>query len=93
MPTPRLGRPRHAQLTAGLKLWLHHSPRTSVHIPQSGPRALPRECTLRVTPCEGASQGWYGGPAPPQVGKTQEALLMESPSLRRTPTVDPWNRI
>ena len=48
-----------AQLTARLRKWLHHSPRTSVST------TLPRECTLRVTPCEGGSQGWYGGPARP----------------------------
>ena len=49
--------------------------------PPKGPRALPRECTPQVTPCEGAYQGWYGGTAPPQVGKTQEAEFW-----RPTPT-------
>ena len=58
-----------AQLTARLRKWLHHSPRTSV------PTTLPRECTLRVTPCEGASQGWYGGPAPPRAGKPKRRCL------------------
>ncbi len=39
-PQTRLAR-ASPSTTAGLRKWLHHSPRTSVHIPQSGPRALP----------------------------------------------------
>ena len=71
---PTLGHGRDAICRRPQELWRNPPPsRTSIPIPQSGPRALPRECTLRVTPCEGAFQGWYGGPAPPQAGKTQEA--------------------
>ena len=66
---------------AGLRKWLHHSPRTLVHIPQSGPRAL-GSTPFEQPRVKGPLRAGTVGSAPPQAGKTKEALFTESPSLR-----------
>ena len=67
MPSPRPGRPRHAQLTAGLRLWIHHGLRTTVP-------ATTRQWTGLNNP-EGASLQWHGRPAPSLAGTPRSNFL------------------